>query len=581
VKRRLSAIIAADVVNYTRLLSDDEAGMLAALNTMRLELFEPIVRGHEGIVIKRMGDGWLVEFSNGTSAVHCALDLQQQLVNHPLIRIRIGVHIGNVTFQEDDIYGDGINIAARLESLAEPGQVLVSDTVFHSLDGKAAANFSGGDTRQLKNVSRLIPTWFWPPHTALKGRSNQNAPKDKTENQIKPSIAVLPFDNMSQDPEQEYFSDGISEDIITDLSKVSGLTVIARNSSFAFKGKSHDLREVGQQLGVKTVLEGSVRKAGSRVRITAQLIDAQTGSHLWAERYDRELTDVFEVQDEVTLKIVNALKINLTTSERANISESGSNNIEAHEHYMRIRSCVLHPDLNASLWQHAIDQGERAIALDPEFADAYAGLGIMHIYDFHNGWSGNPPEVALRKAEALTYQALKLDPDGIQSNHSLAIVTRWQGDYELAATAIEKTLRRSPEAAAGLFTRGEILMATGQLEKAIDDFKHSMRLDPEFSHQYLQYLGMCQFLLGDYEKAVAAFRERVTLSQNTDLGRAWLASALGHLGEIKEAQAIWADLMRLNPNFSFEKRLARQEFRDSTYSQLVMKGLEKAQLLCG
>lgn len=383
---------------------------------------------------------------------------------------------------------------------------------------------------------------------------------------------------MSGDPEQEYFSDGISEDLITDLSKVSGLGVIARNSSFAYKGKAVDLRVLGRDLGVNYVLEGSVRRAGQRVRITAQLIDAQTGEHVWADRYDRDLTDIFAVQDEVTLKIVSALKIELSPKERASISAVGTTNISAHEDYMRMRGFLFFPGMNEEGWRRAITYGESAIEKDPEFADAYAILSMMYLLDYHNCWSGEPSDVSLQKAEDLANHALALGPDDLWPNHTSAVVSRWQGNLERADVLMKKVIAMGPEYSLGLFTMGEIALAQGRLSEAIELLERAIRLDPSFRHQYMQFLAMAHFLKGNFETAAVILRERVFLLGDTDVGRAWLAAACGQIGEYDEARKVWADLMEIHPDFSITTRMARLTLADPSHKAMILDGLKKAGL---
>jgi adenylate cyclase len=314
VERRLAAIFAADVVGYSRLMGADEAGALAALKRHREQIFDPAVDAHNGRIVKLTGDGTIVEFGSVVDAVNCALSIQRSGVSpsdsspsQPAIVLRIGINLGDVIKEGDDIYGDGVNIAARLEPLAEPGGICISSIVNESIGNRIDVRFQDGGNISVKNIDRPIRVWKWhpskPPATHQRSIADISLPNIET-----PSIAILPFTNMSGDPEQEYFSDGISEDIITDLSKIAGVTVIARNSSFTYKGRSVDVRSVGRELGVRSVLEGSIRRVGNRVRITAQLNDATTGAHLWADRYDRDLTDIFEVQDDVTRRIVEALK---------------------------------------------------------------------------------------------------------------------------------------------------------------------------------------------------------------------------------------------------------------------------------
>src|SRR5271156_1248775 len=305
INRRLAAVLAADVVGYSRLMGADEAGTLTSLKRHREAVFDPAVAAHNGRLVKLIGDGAIVEFASVVDAVNCALSVQRTGASAPdtgmPIVLRIGINLGDVIIEGDDIYGDGVNIAARLEPLAEPGGICVSSIVNESVGNRIDVRFQDGGDVGVKNIDRPIRVWKWHPGATTPRAARSGTAKPKP-NVATASIAVLPFTNMSGDPEQEYFSDGISEDIITDLSKIAGLTVIARNSSFTFKGRSVDVREVGRDLGVRSVLEGSIRRAGKRVRITAQLTDAATGGHLWADRYDRDLTDIFEVQDEVVEK---------------------------------------------------------------------------------------------------------------------------------------------------------------------------------------------------------------------------------------------------------------------------------------
>jgi adenylate cyclase len=583
--RRLAAILAADVVGYSRLMGEDEAGTLAALKWHRENEFDPPVSRYRGRIVKLIGDGTLVEFTSVVDAVNCAMAIQQAVgtaaaTAGPRIVLRIGINLGDIIIDGDDIYGDGVNIAARLEPLARPGGICVSSIVNESVGGRTGATFNDGGEIRVKNIDRPIRVWQWHPSDA--STTEEQAPAAPATPAAEgmseaPSIAVLPFENMSGDVEQEYFSDGISEDIITDLSKVSGLLVIARNSSFAYKGKSIDLRTVGRDLGVSTVLEGSVRRAGNRVRITAQLIDAATGGHLWAERYDRDLTDIFAVQDEVTLKIVDALKVTLTPSEMAEIAGAGTKSVEAHDSFLRARSLIMSQNLNATLYKRAVEYGERAIELDPGYAQAYAGLALSHVFDFHNRWSDDP-DGALFKAASLAARAAELDPNDPVAHHAVSVSARWMKDHKRAAAAVEKALALNPNFAIALFTRGLNMIFAGQPKEAIPDIERAIRLDPGFSQQYLHYLGMAHLLLGNDETAALMFRERLLLAQDTDIGRALLAATLGHLGEIEVAQQTWKDLMKINPSFSFEERLARMPFADRSDASRIVEGLTKAGL---
>ena len=580
--RRLSAILAADVVGYSRLMADDEDKTLAALNAHRQMVFDPCVARNNGRIVKLMGDGTLVEFLSVVDAVRCARDIQIEMANSEGatgIVLRIGINLGDIILQNDDIFGDGVNIASRLEQLSRPGGICVSSVVQESVGGRMNIAFQDGGRVSVKNIDRPLTVFHWHPNDVPTERKISAEKAEPPQKDAEHAIAVLPLDNMSGDPEQEYFSDGISEDIITDLSKVSGLTVIARNSSFSYKGKSVDLRTVGRDLGVTHVLEGSVRRVGQRVRINAQLIDAITGSHIWADRYDRELTDIFAVQDEVTLEIVNALKIKLSPTEIANINDIGTSNIDAHEDYMRMRGFLFYPGMNAEGWKQAVLYGERAISKDPNYADPYGMLAMMHLLDYHNHWSGRPSHVAMHEAERLAERAVEIAPNGLWSNHSYAVVARWQGKLELASKTLEKAMSKSADYSLGWFTKGELELALGHLPEAIEDIERAIRLDPSYRHQYLQFLAMAHFLKGNFETAVVLLRERIFLVKDTDIGRAWLASALGHLGEIEQARSVWTEMIEINPTFEIRTRLANLTLADPSHEEMVLQGLSVAGVL--
>ena len=371
INRKLAAILAADVVGYSRLMGADEAGTLGALKRHRETIFDPAVAAHNGRIVKLIGDGVIVEFSSVVDAVNCALSVQrsnaaapEQSESQPAIVLRIGINLGDVIVEGDDIYGDGVNIAARLEPLAEAGGICVSSTVNESVGNRIDVRFQDSGDISVKSMDRPIRVWKWHPSATTPTAARSNAAKPQP-NVATASIAVLPFTNMSGDPEQEYFSDGISEDIITDLSKIAGLMVIARNSSFAYKGRSIDVRAVGRDLGVRSVLEGSIRRAGNRVRITAQLVDATTGAHLWADRYDRDLTDIFAVQDDVTRRIVDALKVTLSPAERTRLTDSGTPNIDAYDCYLRGRELLALNPKNRERFQQSTKLFMRALELDP------------------------------------------------------------------------------------------------------------------------------------------------------------------------------------------------------------------------
>jgi len=579
-QRRLAAILAADVVGYSRMMDSDEAGTLAALKQHRETVFDPIAKRHKGRIVKLIGDGTLVEFASVVDAVNCALDIQQAIRSggeqgEPAIRLRIGINLGDVIIEGDDIYGEGVNIAARVEPLAEPGGICISAIVHDSIGNRIDASFSDGGEVTVKNISRPIRVWKWPPDA--EAAAEQAASNNVVAPALAPeqaSIAVLPFDNMSGDPEQEYFSDGITEDLITDLSKIGGLLVIARNSSFAYKGKSVDIRTVGRELGVKSVLEGSIRRAGNRVRINAQLIDATNGAHLWADRYDRELTDIFAVQDEVTHQIVDALKVTLTPQESSRISEVPTTNIEAHDLFLRGREALLGSENNKEVFEFAVRCFNRAIELDPDYAEPYAGLCHTYIRDFQNKWSGRSDS----KERAAHYSSLGLEkgPGLPYAHYTEALVKFWDGDLEGATGEIEAALALNPNFALAIGMRGLGKVFSGTPIEAIPDLQQTLRLDPVMGHQYWHMIGMAYLIGGSYEKAIEAFGERISRSPNTDLSRGLMVSALGHLGRTEEARQVWADLKRINPEYSFEEHVGRLPFRNSADAERIREGLRKA-----
>jgi adenylate cyclase len=354
--------------------------------------------------------------------------------------------------------------------------------------------------------------------------------------------------------------------------------VIARNSSFAYKGRSVDLRDVGRELGVGAVLEGSVRRAGNRVHINAQLIDTETGGHLWADRFDRELTDIFAVQDEVTLEIVSALKVQLTPAEKVKILESGTTNVEAHDLYLRGLSLIRSADFNADRYQQVLDYCQRGQVLDPNFARIYSGIAIISVLDLINGLSGDDAETIKRRMTENADRAIELAPEDPHVLQICAVVARISKDLPKAQAIIDKGMELHPNAAGLLFSRGEIATYSGRPQEAIYDLERANRLDPDNMHQHLQFLGMAHLLLGHDETAAMLFRERVLLARDTDSGRAGLASALGHLGEIDEARQVWQDLMRIKPDFSMRKRMDMMVFEGHGDVSRVFEGLEKAGL---
>ena len=404
-----------------------------------------------------------------------------------------------------------------------------------------------------------------------------NASRDNLELSDRPSIAVLPFANFSGDKDQDYFADGISEDIITDLSKIAGLMVISRNSTFTYKGKAIDAKQVGRDLGVRYVLEGSVRKADNRVRITGQLIDAATGGHLWAERYDRHLTDIFEIQDDVTRRIVDALKVTLSPAENARLADSVTHNIDAYDLFIRGREFLLGENKNRDKFVQSLKLFTRALELDPNYSEAYAGLSWAYNFDYSNRWSDNPDN-SLQVAKHNAELAIQKDPNEPLAHFVASLAAIFGKDLDGAKSEAENALSLNPNFALAYATLGTICAYSGQPLAAIPVIERAMRLDPAWSQQYLHFLGTAYLLAGKYETAAALLRQRVLLVPGTDLTRAILASALGHLGENDEARRVWRELKEINPKYSFNEHFARQPFKREEDVKRIAEGLAKAGL---
>ena len=583
INRKLAAILAADVVGYSRLMAADEAGTLAALKRHREAVFDPAVAAHNGRIVKLIGDGTIVEFASVVDAVNCALSVQRsngalpdEALGQPNIVLRIGINLGDVIIERDDIYGDGVNIAARLEPLAEPGGICVSSIVNESIGNRIDVRFQDGGDISVKNIDRPIRVWKWHPGATPLAAAKSNAAKPEP-NGVTASIAILPFTNMSGDPEQEYFSDGITEDIITDLSKIAGLTVIARNSSFTYKGRSVDIRTVGRELGVRSVLEGSIRRAGKRVRITAQLVDAATGGHLWAERYDRDLTDIFEVQDDVTRRIVDALKVTLSPAENARLSAGGTPSMDAYDYVLRGRELLLGKNKNRETFEQATKFFMRALELDPNYPKAYAALSMAYNLDYQNRWSDDP-DSSLPLAKRYAEQAIEKDPNEPFARLVASWAAIFEKDLDRATSEVNTALRLNPNFALAYSNFGSIHNYSGRPLEAIPMFERAIRLDPAFRAQNLHFLGIAHLLAGKYETAAALLKERILLVPGTDFSRVFLASALGYLGEVDEARRIWRELKEINPKYSFREHFSRQPFSQEDVER-VADGLKKAGLL--
>ena len=582
VRQRLAAILAADVAGYSRLMATDERGTVAALGAAR-KVFRTQIESSQGRVIDMAGDSVLAVFETATGAVSAALTIQKELKSSAdtapedrRMRFRIGVHLGDVIEKTDGtVYGDGVNIAARLEGLAEPGGLTISDSVHNAVRGKVTANFVDQGEQQVKNIPHPVRVFTVRAEGNAAAKASAAVSEFDLSLPDKPSIAVLPFANISGDPEQEYFADGITEDIITDMACVSGLFVIARNSSFVFKNQAVDVKEVGRRLGVRHVLEGSVRKAGQRVRITAQLIDAETGGHVWAERFDRDLADIFVVQDEVTRRIVDALKVSLTVGEQERRRDRGKVNTEAYDCLIRARSCLLQFKAESNVEARALL--ERTIAIDPGLAPAYAFLAIVYDTDYFNGWNNSTAD-NLEQALVLARKACRANENNPESYLALAISLLWLRKLDEAESAARRAIKLDPNLAAAHGVLGESMHFSGKHEEAIKSFEWALRLDPQFD-VWMHACGRTQFVQNRYDEAEATFRRRLIYRPQSDVTRAYLASLLGHVGRHEEARQIWRVLMEINPKYTPEHTLRILPYRNRAPLDQFVEGLRKAGLV--
>jgi adenylate cyclase len=578
IRRRLAAILAADVVGYSRLMERDEKSTHTLLMARWKEVLEPLVASHQGRVFKRTGDGVLVEFGSAVNAIECAAAIQQAMAvangdmpEDRAIVLRVGVNLGDIMVEDRDLYGDGVNVAARIEALADPGGVAISDGIHEYVHGRVGLDFVDAGDYEVKNIERPVHIWRWSP-TDRASDPNKTAAEPPPQLPKKPSIAVLPFDNMSGDPEQGYFADGITEDIITDLSKVSGLFVIARNSSFAYKGKTPDIRKVSRELGVRYILEGSVRRATDRIRINAQMIDGTTGGHLWAERYDRGLEDIFAVQDEVTRTIVNALRVKLTPREEEWRESRGRVDPEAYDLLVRSRQSIL--QFNSVSSAEARSMLERAIVIDPGLAAAYASLSITALTDFINQWNGATPD-NLAQAFELAHRAIETDDTEPQGHHALGLALAFMRRLDEAERAEERAIELDPNSANAYTAFGAIRDFQGRHEDALALYTRAHRLDPQFDLS-LHFLGRALLSLGRFDEAEIAFKRRLTLAPRSDMTRFYLACLYGRIGRHEEARRYWREVLEVNPNFSIDHLKRTLPYRDPNLFDRLVDGLREA-----
>ncbi len=573
-ERRLAAIVAADVAGYSRLIGVDEEGTLAALHSSRRELLDPLIAEHGGRIANTAGDSLLLEFASVVDAVRYAVDMQRgmtarysDVASDRRLQFRVGVHLGDVVVSAGDLLGDGVNIAARIESVATPAGIAISDDAYRQVRGRLDAEWRDGGEHDLKNIAHPVQIWRW--------REGESAPLDAPPTRPdKPSLAVLPFANRSADPAQDYFTDGMTEDIITDLSKVSALFVIARNTTFAYKGQRPEVSEVCLDLGVRYVLEGSVRRAGDQVRISAQLVDGDAGGEVWAERYDRGIEDVFAVQDEVTREIVAALRVELTPAEEQRRESRPEIGPEVRDLLYRARTHIYHFGPDAIREARALV--EEAIAIDPNAATAHGMLALIHNANYLNRWNdwhGNSVEDAL----ACARRATEIDPNDAMGRAAEAYCHIWRGDLASAETAAQRCLELEPNPRQGLSALGQVRDFQGRHAEAVPLFEQAFRLDPQFDLALL-LLGRAFFALARDGEAEASFEARLQRNPNTDTTRAYLAAVLGQTGRGEAARQVWTEMLEINPEFDAARMRDTLPYAVPTWFDRFYEGLAKAEI---
>jgi adenylate cyclase len=583
-KRKLTAILSADVKGYSRLMGADEEATVRTLQTYK-EVMASSIQHHRGRVVGTAGDSVLAEFASVVDAVQCAVEIQQvlraknaMLSETRRMEFRIGINLGDVIEEGDTIYGDGVNIAARLEGLAEPGGICISESAYQQIENKLPLRYDYLGEHEVKNIAKPVRVYKAQIETeAAPSRPHfEVASKEKMAFPMpdKPSIAVLPFVNMSRDPVQEYFSDGITEEIITALSKVPNLFVIAHHSTFTYKGKPVKVKQVSEELGVRYVLEGSVRKIGDRVRITAQLIDALSSHHLWAERYDQDLKDVFALQDEITMKVITALQVELTTGEMAGRIAKGTRNLDAFIKYMQ--ASELFNRLTKEGNAQARKILEEAIALDPEYSRLYMGLAITHIYDVWFGTTESP-EQSLARAFELAQKAISLDDSNAAAYSVLGQVYAMKRQYDQAIAECERAVSLDPNSAENLMRLGTVLNYAGRAGEAIPYLQNAIRLNPLPTANYFVQLAFAYRESREYEKAIEAAKKALQREPNTQSPYIHMTISYIRLGREEEARASAAEILRINPRFSLERYAKILPFSQPVADRVV-EDLRKAGL---
>ncbi|UWQ53288.1 adenylate/guanylate cyclase domain-containing protein [Leisingera caerulea] len=579
-ERRLAAVLAADMVGYSRLMDVDEQGTLARLRTHRIELIDPSIAKNRGSIIKTTGDGMLVEFPSVCDAVACAAEVQQRMRRRNAdvapdqrIQFRVGINLGDIIFEDGDIYGSGVNVAARLEQFAGTGDVCISAAVYDQVRRIGELQFEDLGPQQLKNIAEPVQVYrLLLEAEADTAAPDQDAATTEPVAVVKPSLAVLPFANMSGDPEQEFFADGLTEDILTELSRRHELFVISRNSTFVYKGQAVNIREVAEKLGARYIVEGSVRKAGNRLRVTVQLIDSCNDSHIWAEKYDRTLDDIFEIQDEVTSAIVATLPGRIEAAQQDEVSRKKPASLAAYECVLAAK--VLHHRSTAEDNAKAMELIDRAVELDPEYAHAHAWRGCIRGQAWGYGWCDDPKGM-LELALASIQKAASMDDNDADVHRLMAAVSILQENLDQAQYHQERALSLNPNYDLVVVQMGELLTWQGRPEEGAEWIKKGMRLNPHFPVRFWSHLGKAHFTARLYEEALTDFKRLPALDAvQTGL----VAACNSWLGNTQQAQDCVARIRVLQPEATAEGLLAGLHYGRKEDAEHFTEGLRKAGL---
>lgn len=573
--RKLAAILATDVVGYSSLMSEDEAGTVARLKAHRAGLFDPKVSEFGGRIIKLMGDGTLVEFASVQDAVQCAIEIQHALAGEEgALRLRMGINLGDIIIEDDDVYGDGINVAARLEALSQPGGICISDMVHQNVQAKLDATFEDMGEQQLKNIARPVRTWQW--RAQMSGDPIPEPPSSQGSLN-NPAIAVMPFKNLSGDPDQDYFSDGLTEDLITAISYWRTFPVIARNSSFSFKGETTKTGEIAKALGARYILGGSVRAAGNRVRITATLVDAERDHELWAERFDRELTDIFDVQDEITRRVAAVVGHEVEQAELARVSKARTNDFTAWD--LVVQGIPHFLEHNCAANRKAQDLFKQATQRAESYSDAWAYLAWTYAHDLMLECAVDVESTA-QLGLAAGKRAIALNDDSALAHLALSSVFVWTGEAKNGLAEAQRAHELNPNDVRAAFAVGNRLTLTGELSQGVEIIEDALKLNPRdpYRWHYFGYLSRAYLSLGEAETAFDWAQKAVRLRSDQPEPHFRLALCHAHLGASDEARSELAQCERLEPGF-VERRKAWKPYPDDKRNSQLLDPLRQANLL--